>query len=58
MGQRDAWAGPVGLEREEGQPGSGFWYFGNKGMWLRARVVLEFEFDSHSNSNFTHLNSK
>jgi hypothetical protein len=59
MGRRDAWAGPVGLERKgRNAPVHKFDILQIKRLSYELGIELEFEFDSHSNSNYTHLNSK
>jgi hypothetical protein len=53
-------AGWAGCKAQERRSGPAHW-LGNlqiKGLNFELGFEKEFEFDSHSNSNFTHLNSK
>jgi hypothetical protein len=51
--------GPAAKQRkEESGPVHMFDNLQNKRISFELGFELEFEFDSHSNSNFTHLNSK
>jgi hypothetical protein len=50
------WAGWI---RKKGRSGPVHWFaFANKRSSFELGLELEFEFVSHSNSNYTHLNSK
>jgi hypothetical protein len=58
LGRETAQAGPAAKRKGEEAAQLSGWCFANKRSKFKLGVKLEFEFDFHSNSNFTHLNSK